>query len=458
MIVLSLLVVRPIRAQNESKLGADFRGEGERFQKSCEDFSSSSILGCGELLLTDHPLHIAVGSIAPENGFGAGAAFVAHYTPNDSWRLNWDTDAIGAPNGSWRAGVYMKAIYTGTEKESTGRGRPVSISGPASMKRPFFNVYAQAISLEKIDYFGLGPTSTRAGRSFFGMREIIPGFNGTIPVPASKWLNLSLYGEANGRFVDIRSSPGQSSPSIEQLYTEASAPGLTDQPGFAQMGEGLRIQPSYSDHFQLNYFIILQQYIAPSSSHFSFRRLTIDLSHEFPMYKTTRSQLPSDHNGPDDCSQAIDNQTCPAITHNRQGSFAARLLISESTTPAGHVVSFYFDPTLGGADINGNPSLSSYQDYRFRAPNVLLMQGTFEHSIYGPVGFSAGVEGGKAALSRGDVNFTGLNHSYSVGLTIRAGGLPQVFLLFAWGSNEGTHTIANVNASLLGGSARPSLY
>jgi len=33
-------------------------------------------------------------------------------------------------------------------------------------------------------------------------------------------------------------------------------------------------------------------------------------------------------------------------------------------------------------------------------------------------------------------------HSFSVGLTLRAGGFPQVFVLFSWGGNEGTHTIA----------------
>jgi hypothetical protein len=30
-----------------------------------------------------------------------------------------------------------------------------------------------------------------------------------------------------------------------------------------------------------------------------------------------------------------------------------------------------------------------------------------------------------------------------------------VFLLFSWGSGEGTHTSANLNTSLLGGGARP---
>ena len=120
---------------------------------------------------------------------------------------------------------------------------------------------------------------------------------------------------------------------------------------------------------------------------------------------------------------------------------------------------FYFQPTLGGADINGNSSLSSYQDYRFRAPNVMLLRESFEHSIWNwPVGFTLMADQGKVALIRGDLGSNPWFHSFSTGLTLRAGGFPQVYLLFSWGGNEGHHTIANMNTSLLGGATRPSLY
>jgi hypothetical protein len=44
-----------------------------------------------------------------------------------------------------------------------------------------------------------------------------------------------------------------------------------------------------------------------------------------------------------------------------------------------------------------------------------------------------------------------------VGLTLRAGGFPEVFLLFAFGG-ETRHFMGTINTALLGGSARPSLY
>ena len=44
----------------------------------------------------------------------------------------------------------------------------------------------------------------------------------------------------------------------------------------------------------------------------------------------------------------------------------------------GSAVPFVFHHTLGGSDTIGNPSLSSYQDYRFRGPNLLLLRESFE--------------------------------------------------------------------------------
>jgi hypothetical protein len=102
-------------------------------------------------------------------------------------------------------------------------------------------------------------------------------------------------------------------------------------------------------------------------------------------------------------------------------------------------VPFYFQPTLSGSDINGSSSLASYQDYRFRAPNVLLLRESFEHSIWNlPLGVLLMADEGKVALTRGGLGQNPWQHSFSAGLTPRAGGFPQVSLLFSWGGSEGT--------------------
>jgi hypothetical protein len=458
LVLFSAVTASAQQAPSPAAPRVDSPNELDKLKESC--FNLKSLLSCGETLFTGKPIHIAVGSIAPQNGFGAGLAYVGHKT-TDHWRNSWNADAIGSINGSWRAGFYMKFVHTPDTPIGVGFGTPPPINTNLTElpEHTVFGLYAQATSLNKLSYFGLGPFSTRAGRSFYGMTETIIG--GNVVKPFYARLNASLYGELNGRFVSIRRSLGQASPSIEQLYTEASAPGLTDQPGTLQLGEGIRIRPIFAkDVVRLNYNFAYQQYLM--SSNFSFQRLTVDLGHQFALYRTTTRVLePRLANGPDDCAlDPVTHPECPkASVRNLEGSVGFRFLTALSMTPGGNAVPFYFQPTLGGSDINGNPSLSSYQDYRFRAPNLLLLRENFEHSIWNlPLGVAFMADQGKVAITRGDLGSRPWVHSFSAGLTLRAGGFPQVFLLFSWGGKEGTHTMANVNTSLLGGATRPSLY
>jgi len=106
------------------------------------------------------------------------------------------------------------------------------------------------------------------------------------------------------------------------------------------------------------------------------------------------------------------NEKCPELPHSRNldGFVAARLLLSESINSATSVVPFYFQQTLGGQDINSAMALPSYQDYRYRAPNLLLLQESFEHSIWGPFGLKFMADQGGVALTRGDLGFSHLRH------------------------------------------------
>jgi len=444
--VLLVLSVCTLAWPQESELHAELRREGERASDACGTFSFKSLPGCAYTLFTDHPLHIAAGSMPPQNGFGLGAAFV--WSKNTrNWRMSWDVDAAGAFSGAWRAGGYMKMVHTPHPSKYL-------FTHPYTV----FNLYAQSSSLNKLNFFGLGNDTTLVGKSLFGMSQTIIGANVIKPVfelKAIRWLNLALLGEVNGRSINIRGEHGQSVPSIETLYTNATAPGLNSQPGFVQLGEGVRIKPAIGN-LQLNYMGKFEQFFAPSSSQNSFMRWTVDLDHSYSLYGTSQSATTAETVGPDSCAPG--GEKCPEIPHTRNlnGSIGVRLLLSESLTSGSSVVPFYFQQTLGGQDINSALTLGSYQDYRFRAPNLLLLQESFEHSIWGPFGLKFMADQGTVALTRGDLGFSHLRHSFAGGLTLRAGGFPMVSLMFAWGGPEGHHNIFNMNTSLLGGSARPS--
>lgn len=352
----------------------------------------------------------------------------------------------------------MKARYT--------REPPVVVSGGLAPSggedlRPkswMFNTYVQAESLNKLMFYGIGEKSSRSNLAYYGMRQTIAGGNALIPL----WdrIDLKFFGEANARAISLRPNTKEGGPSIEQIFTPAAAPGLGDERVFAQFGEGIRMTPSIANRFKFNYALTFQEYAAAGSKS-SFERLVVDLGHEFAIYSTSKPKPARDFNGPDSCAQNDKKPACPApaMSQNLEGSLTFRFLLNASFVPSGNSVPFYFQPTLGGSNINGENFMPAYADYRFRGPNLMLFRGTFEHSLGKlPVGFIFIADAGKVAATRQGLDFNNLVHSFATGITLRAGGFPVLSLLFAFGGHEGTHTLAQVGSSPLGGGGRPSLY
>ena len=301
---------------------------------------------------------------------------------------------------------------------------------------------------------------------------------------------VAVVAEVNGRFPSVRPGSDASVPSITQFFNETTAPGLTRHAAYLQASEGLRIDPAlFKDHIRLNYFVQFQQFVSPSLSTYSFRRFNGDFSHEIPLYsllpgKMGKAYYPNraaqfPHDGPDDCTASNGERNisrkraaaadihpdparpCPIIstTDKLEGSITLRAYLSESIAGSGSVVPFYLMPTLGGSDINGTRMLASYPDYRYRDPDLLLFRGTIEHSIGKlPLGAVFSVDEGKVGARRDEVSLDHLRHTFSAGVTVHAGGLPLIYLMFAWGGHEGSHTTTTISPSLLGGSSRPSLF
>jgi hypothetical protein len=463
-------------AANESRLHADFRTEGERFKGTCA-FDVSKVAGCAALLLTDHPLHVAVGSIAPQNGFAVGGAFVTHFTPSEDWRISWNSDAVGAlGGGAWRAGTYLKIIATPIEPpHPVAHAKASAIAGLSDFEHPIITAYAQMISLPTVFFYGLGPDSARSGQTAFGFSEGIIGTTATLPLfrkSSAQALKLTAAGEVNERLPSVRSGTSSTVASIDTRYSNADAPGLDTQPATTQFGEGLRARPSFfGDHVALDYLVEWQQFVATDSA-YSFRRWTVDLRHEIRLYGTS---FPGAYqtNGPNECAadpkadcfadvkrafaKACEaDATCPQ-SHNRVGTILLRGFVSRSQTSGTSAVPFYFQQTIGGSDINGNRVLAGYDDYRFRGSGVVLVQGSLEHSLgKWPIGLFVEGDGGNVMLPSQSLSAVRFHGSAALGLNIRAGGFPAFTVAYAKGA-EGHHAIYVLSTALLGGSARPSL-
>lgn len=445
-------------AQNESRFQSDLRREGEAL-KACGQISK--IADCGQTLVLGQPLHIAVGSLSPGNGFGAGLALVEHKNFPNEWRTNFNFDAVATTNSSWRAGGYMKAykLSSGTQYHTA----------------PLFSLYSQSISLNRVDYYGLGPTTTPFTQTTFGFSENITGMDAIVPIALhGNAPKVAVVAEVNGRFPSLRPGVETNIPSINSIFTESTAPGLSRQPVFVEPSEGLRLVPTlFSDRVRLNYFVQFQQFWAAGDRAYSFRRFNGDFQHAIPLSRISKSlgkyyqSSPPPvfpHNGPDYCGGAgREDQAMPcpkaSLTRKMEGSIDLRAFLSESFAGSGSNVPFYFSPTIGGSDLNGVSKLASYPDYRFRGPDLLYFSGTVEHSLGPlPIGALFTADEGKIGLRRDDISLDHFRHSFGAGLTVRAGGLPVISFLFAWGGGEGSHTIATVDPALLGSSPRPSLF
>jgi hypothetical protein len=392
---------------------------------------------------------------------GFGIAFVEHKNFASEWRTNLSFDAVATMNSSWRTGGYLKAY-----KLPAGNSYHVA---------PLFHLYTQSISLNRVDYFGLGPATTPLTHTTFGLSENVTGADMALPISISgKPPVFAILAEFNGRFPSLRPGVEHDIPSIESLFDETTAPGLAHQPAYFQPSEGVRLVPSiFGGRVSLNYLLQFQQFFALRDSAYSFRRLNFDFNHNIPLSRLSKSigkyygsePTPAlSHNTPDYCGAAgREDQAMPcpqaSLTRKLEGSINLRAFISESFANEGSRVPFYFSPTIGGSDLNGTPILPSYPDYRFRGPDLLLFQGTIEHSLGKlPIGALISADEGKIGLSRGDIGVDHLRHSFSVGFTVHAGGLPVLSFTYGWGGGEGSHTTANVDPSLLGSSARPSLF
>jgi hypothetical protein len=454
-------------AAQESQLASDLRREREHLAENCTPSLKGAGL-CTYSLITESPLHVALGSLAPQNGFAFGVAFTEHWTPNESWRLSWGADAVSTIGGSWRAGASMKMIHT-PATSGVVVAAPASPGGSAAgiaVIRPreftVIDVAYQTISLEQIGFYGLGPDSLETDRTVFGEQQSLLG--ASIIVPLGQYRGLtglrpSLLGGISGRWVDIRQGQPKDGPSIETRFDDLAAPGLARQDAFLELREGVRLKPALAGgRLQLNYLLQAQQFRTSDASAGSFHRWTIDLRHEIPLYRTVSSTGPRDFNGPNDCGTSAATPRCPPVqlSRNRTGTASVRLLRESAAAGDGRQVPFYLQRTLGGSDLNGQRLLAGFDDYRFRGPRLLLLQEGLEHSLWGPVGVFAQIEHGQVALDHGDLGFGNLKTTTALGITIRAGGAPAIVLAFAWGA-EGHHLIASMDASLLGGGARPSL-
>lgn len=255
--------------------------------------------------------------------------------------------------------------------------------------------------LPQEEYFGLGAASRREDRSNYRIDGV--DVSGEAIYRVSDPFDI---GARIGYFMpDVGAGTDDNYPSIEQLFTDATAPGLAAQPDFLHYGvfasydtRDARGNPRRGGFYELS----LEQWNDRSLNGYDFRRFDMELRHYVPLGSPRH------------------------VLVGRGG-------LSYVNNDDGARVPFYVFPYVGGAD-----TIRSFDEFRFRDENAMFVSGEYRFGVHEYVQLLAFVDAGKVAADWNDIHFGGLEAGYGGG--IRAGLANQTFirLEFGTGGGEGT--------------------
>jgi hypothetical protein len=353
------------------------------------------IISCATDTFRNRPFHFVAQTVVPGSGVGGGGYFGKDFNNNDQTRLEL-------------TGVLTIRQFSFAEAKFTKR-RPHFGSG--NFEGDFaWKLFARNKQMTALPFYGLGPNTNVHNSVQFSQRDTRIGI--TVANPFLSWLGVS------GTFESLWPSVGGVTASkvisIQNVYTEQTAPGLATQPNFLHYQIFPYIHHLFADRFLLDYRFRYGYFQDTSNGHYSFRRLDLDFGHSF---------FPERDNG-----------------HRRLDSiFTTRFKISLSDKSAANAIPFYLHETIGGSDIDNEATLRAFKDFRFRAPNTFLVQAEYDRRIAGPVGLLVFYDAGKVAFAHSDINFNNMHQGFGGGLAFFMAGKVVFRAYVGLGGGEGAH-------------------
>jgi hypothetical protein len=349
-------------------------------------------VGCATGFFTARPIHVTIKSVVPGGGTGAGPTFEADFN-TDRWQRKFVATEVTSLRGFWMA----EGTYRLTHQRF----------GASNSARDRFAVdfYANSRGLPQMAYYGIGPHTSTAGLTDFAERDVAAGAD--IFNPLSAW--IAVGGKVESIWPQITGDNDPGVRSITALFNETTAPGIAAQPNLIHYeiyGEPRRTRGK----FQFDYKVAFNQYQDHQTGHYSFHRFFVDGTHPFHPTGSKDELL---------------------TIHER---------LSISGTSGSNVVPFYMMETLGGSNIDGDPTLRGFADYRFRGNDLLLIQTEYDRRIWGPLGVLGFYDAGEVANRVSDLSFSDMRQSFGFGIGIWAGEKIWFKASVGLGSGEGRHT------------------
>ncbi len=356
------------------------------------------LFSCGKDFFTARPIHATVKSIVPGGGYAVGPTFSELFN-RGKWQRELDITGVASTRKFWQTEAKFSAFHDKFGQNNSARDSFT------------YDVYARARDLPLMPFYGIGPNTDRTSLVDFRQRDVAAGaevFN-----PFSAW--FAAGGRIESLWNDVGGVTDPGRISITSDFNETTAPGLVTQPNlfhYEIYGQPRRTRGK----FQFNYKVGYNFYEDHNTGHYSFQRFKVDGTHVF--HPTGRAE--------------------DVLTiHDR---------LSLSNTNGSSVVPFYLQETLGGTDIDGNASLRGFADYRFRGPDLALIQVEYDQRVWGPLGLLGFYDVGQVAVKASDLSFAHMRQSFGFGLAIWAGDRAVFKVYVGLGSGEGEHTFIGIPA------------
>jgi hypothetical protein len=397
---------------------------------------------CVQEMFTAEPVHVTLTSVAPGAGLaGFGPAFgrvirIQHFDflLASSAAVSTDGSYVGTAQITFtlptRSFFQLNEDSTRSARQKYGLHAVEHRAGqdPLDAKISVTLGYRRFDAREQ-DFYGLGPSTILPSQASYGL--ILSDTYAKIDNPVSAWNSLGI--DLSFLQPRVTSSINGAVPQIRSAYSATTAPGLNSRDDFLRYEPYVlfRIPPHRSFFTTVRVGYAFYQALGDRS--FSFQRLSAASSTSLPLWVPSRD-TPSHRNW-------FLNFVCPSLRSAARCSMGDLTLkgnVAASYKGAASEVPFYFDQTLGGANLEGNDTLRGFNDYRFRGPNSLLFQVEYRHNLWGPFGLLAFYDLGKVAILPSDISLNHLRHDIGLGMFVRAGNHELMRLYIGFGSGEGS--------------------
>lgn len=429
---------------------------------------------CAEALFSEPAWHFTLSSLPPGNGPALGGMFDSETDRKTATQKIWSTwfraEAIGSGNQSWAAigsADIIPPLYTPSHN---GAGDTCQRLGKLCTQTQLsLHFLITSRKLNTISFYGLGP-SAAATKHTFVENEIFGGATAQLPLTD----NIAVETGVEVRGIGL---PPTSDPqSVNNNFTDATAPGLLSQPNIVHPHVAVvtsasalsnpvtndspenHTGPLMKRHLQLTFTNsgALHWYAATSGTSSSFEQLVATTDETVGLGSNVRHYvLVGDHDKRNmgqkvfyyflqaacgDGHQWLTNPKAYQLKVTQECDFGQIELLSQlkgSYSAAGSTIPFYLEPTIGGSDIDSQVSLRGYPDYRFRDRDSLFAQLNYTVPIYDPVGLLLFYDSGTVGPNISTLSLPHFRQDGGVGATFSARHHIIAQIYMAWGAGHG---------------------